>query len=253
MKKTKIEWTEATWNPTVGCNPVSEGCQNCYAKEMANRLKAMGNPDYENGFDFTLLPNRLRQPIVVKRQTIFFVNSMSDIFHEKMPKDFFDAIFKTIEQTPRHVYQLLTKREQNMLTLCGDRVLPENVWVGVTIENKKTKRRIDPLRQINAKVRFLSIEPLLEDLGELDLTGIHWVIVGGESGNNARPMKLQWVENIRLQCEEQNVPFFFKQWGAYGEDGVKRNKKLNESSLGGREYREMPREMPKIFLKTKRL
>ncbi|WP_298367599.1 phage Gp37/Gp68 family protein [uncultured Lutibacter sp.] len=240
MKTTKIEWTEATWNPTTGCNKVSSGCKNCYAEVMANRLKAMGTPGYENGFEFTLMPDRLEAPKKIKKPTKFFVNSMSDLFHEKMPFEFLDKVFKTIEETPRHQYQILTKRETILENYFKTRKVPNNVWLGVTVESAETKNRIDVLRNIKAKIRFLSIEPLIEATGKLDLTNIHWVIVGGESGHKARPMNPEWAIDIQNQCDKQDVAFFFKQWGTWGEDGVKRSKKANGRILLGKEWNEEP-------------
>ncbi|MDR0232266.1 MAG: phage Gp37/Gp68 family protein [Dysgonamonadaceae bacterium] len=241
MKTTKIEWTEATWNPSIGCSKVTAGCKNCYAEVMARRLQAMGTVGYEKGFEFTLLPDRLTQPMSVKKPTKFFVNSMSDLFHEEMPFEYLDLVFDTIRKTPQHHYQILTKREHILHEYFSKRNVPENVWLGVTVEHANTKHRIDFLRKIDTNIRFLSIEPLIGDVGELDLTGIHWVIVGGESGMSARPMKPEWVANIQKQCKEQNVAFFFKQWGTWGEDGVKRNKKENGSKLFGQEWKEEPK------------
>ena len=240
MKKSKIEWTEQTWNPSVGCDKVSAGCKNCYAETMAIRLKAMQTKGYENGFVFTLMPERLEQPLKVKQPTKFFVNSMSDLFHEKMPFEYLDMIFDVIEQTPQHTYQILTKREKRMAEYLTGKVLPKNVWLGVTVEDSSTKQRIDYLRNINASIKFISMEPLLEDVGELNLENIHWVIVGGESGVKARPMQQEWVLNIKEQCEHQKVAFFFKQWGTWGADGIKRNKKVNGRELNGKIYSEYP-------------
>lgn len=240
MKYSKIEWTEATWNPSVGCDKVTAGCKFCYAETMAKRLMRMGAPGYENGFAFKILPERLDAPKKIKRPTKFFVNSMSDLFHEKMPFEFLDKVFETIRATPQHTYQILTKREDVLVRYFADRSVPENVWLGVTVEIAKKKDRIDALRSIDAKIRFLSIEPLLENIGELDLTDIHWVIVGGESGSRARPMKSQWVSDIQKQCDDQEVSFFFKQWGTWGEDGMKRNKKANGRLLLGREWNGEP-------------
>ncbi len=240
MKQSKIEWTEATWNPSTGCNKVSAGCKNCYAEAMAKRLQAMGTNGYENGFEFTLMPDRLNAPRTIKKATKFFVNSMSDLFHEEMPFEYLDQIFQTIKETSRHQYQILTKREAKLVEYFKNREVPNNVWLGVTVENKAMKHRIDALRKLPAKIRFLSIEPLLGDLGRLDLKDIHWVIVGGESGPRARPMKEEWVLNIKNQCEEQNVAFFFKQWGTWGNDGIKRNKKANGRMLKNKTYEEMP-------------
>jgi protein gp37 len=240
MTSTKIEWTEATWNPTIGCTKVTTGCKNCYAETMARRLQAMGVKGYENGFAFTVLPDRFLQPITVKKPTRFFVNSMSDLFHEKMLFEDIDKIFETIKETPQHYYQILTKREQKLKRYFEKRTVPVNVWLGVTVENESVKNRINVLKTIGASIRFLSIEPLLGDVGKLDLSGIHWVIVGGESGPNARPMDPDWPKNIQKQCKEQNVAFFFKQWGTWGEDGKKRSKYANGSLLSGKEWKEEP-------------
>jgi protein gp37 len=240
MKTTTIEWTDATWNPSIGCSKVTAGCKNCYAEVMARRLQAMGAAGYEDGFEFKILPERLTQPMNVKKPTKFFVNSMSDLFHEKMPFEFLDKIFEVISKTPQHHYQILTKRELILQNYFSTRKVPANVWLGVTVEHEKTKNRINVLRKIDAKIRFLSIEPLISNVGELDLTDIHWVIVGGESGVSARPMNPQWAINVQKQCEEQEVAFFFKQWGTWGEDGVRRNKKENGSMLMGRKWKEEP-------------
>lgn len=241
MTTSRIEWTEQTWNPTVGCTKVSPGCKHCYAEGMAVRLKAMGTPGYENGFKLTLLPSRLDEPLKRKKPTVYFVNSMSDVFHERVPFSYIDRIFKTIEKTPQHTYQILTKRAARMAKYFATRKVPPNAWVGVSVENRKYGLpRIDYLRSVDAQVRFLSVEPLLESLGALDLRDIHWVIVGGESGPKARPMQVDWVEEIRLQCEDNDVAFFFKQWGGWGADGKKRAKKENGRKLHGRTWDEMP-------------
>ncbi|AZA58604.1 phage Gp37/Gp68 family protein [Chryseobacterium shandongense] len=240
MKNSKIEWTDATWNPSTGCNKVTAGCKNCYAETMAKRLQAMGASGYENGFEFTLMPERIDLPRKIKKPTKFFVNSMSDLFHEDMPFDFLDRVFNVIKETPHHQYQILTKRENILEDYFTNRKVPKNVWLGVTVENSKTKNRIDILRNIDAEIRFLSIEPLIGEVGEIDLTNIHWVIVGGESGHKARPMKSEWAIDIQRQCNEQNVSFFFKQWGTWGEDGVKRSKKSNGRILLGQEWNEEP-------------
>lgn len=241
MKQSKIEWTEATWNPSVGCNKISTGCKHCYAEVMARRLQAMRTPGYEKGFEFTILPDRLGMPLSIKKPTKFFVNSMSDLFHEKMPFEYLDRVFDTIRRTPQHHYQILTKRANILADYFKDRQVPDNVWLGVTVESVEVKYRMDILRSIPAKIRFISMEPLVSDLGELDLTEIHWVIVGGESGNQARPMDEIWAVNIKKQCKEQNVAFFFKQWGTWGVDGIKRNKKANGSKLQGKEWKEEPK------------
>ncbi len=192
---------------------------------MAKRLQAMGTAGYEEAFKFKILPERLDAPARVKKATKFFVDSMSDLFHEEMPFEFLDRVFETIRETPRHTYQILTKRERILEKYFQTRKVPDNVWLGVTVEMKSRKKRIDALRNVDAKIRFLSVEPLIESLGEVDLKNIHWVIVGGESGHRAQPMKEEWVLDIQRQCEEQSVSFFFKQWGVCGADGVKRSKK----------------------------
>jgi protein gp37 len=240
MSSTKIEWTEATWNPSVGCSKISAGCKNCYAECMARRLCAMGTKGYENGFEFTILPERLKIPLSVKKPTTFFVNSMSDLFHEKMPFEYLDKIFEVIKNTPQHSYQILTKRENVLKQYFKNHSVPDNVWLGVTVEHEKTKHRIDVLKTINAPIRFVSIEPLIGDVGILDLTGIHWVIVGGESGLSARPMLQEWAINVQKQCAEQSVAFFFKQWGTWGADGIKRNKHANGNLLYGKTWKEEP-------------
>ncbi len=248
MNKTKIEWTEETWNPSVGCTKVSAGCKYCYAEVMAKRLQAMGAKGYENGFEFKIMPERLEQPLKKKKPTKFFVNSMSDLFHEKMPDDFLDRIFDVIRQTPQHIYQILTKRENRMFEYFENNLPPKNVWLGVTVEDKVSGLpRIDKLRDIPASIKFLSMEPLLEDLGEIDLTGIDWVIVGGESGPKARPMREEWVINIKKQCEEKGIPFFFKQWGTWGADMVKRNKKKNGRVFQGKIWDNYPQFNPALL------
>ncbi len=237
----KIEWTEATWNPTSGCTKISAGCKHCYAESMARRLKAMGTVGYEDGFRFSTVPSRLHEPLKKKKPTVYFVNSMSDIFHEKMPLDYLNQIFSVIEQTPHHTYQVLTKRADRMYEYLSQRDIPKNVWLGVTVENKYDGvPRIDKLRLLKATVLFLSVEPLLEDLGKIDLTNINWVIVGGESGPQARPMEKSWVENIKAQCDAEDVAFFFKQWGTWGADKVKRNKKDNGKELNGKVWQNFP-------------
>lgn len=233
----KIEWTEQTWNPVTGCTKVSPGCKHCYAETMAKRLQAMGAPGYENGFNLTLLPERLYQPIRRRKPTMYFVNSMSDLFHEDIPFEFVKNIFKVITETPWHTYQILTKRSARMREFFDHYVAPDNVWLGVSVEDKKYgKSRISDLQAIKVKTRFLSVEPLLEDLGRISLRNIHWVIVGGESGFGAMPMKEEWVIKLRDQCEKAGVDFFFKQWGAWGQDGVKRSKKVNGRTLEGKTW-----------------
>jgi len=239
----RIEWTEQTWNPTTGCTKISPGCKHCYAETMARRLKAMGVKGYENGFKLTILPERLVEPLNRRKSTMYFVNSMSDLFHNDIPFGFLDQVFDVIERTPQHTYQILTKRAARMRRYFGPdcRTVPGNVWLGVSVEDRKYGLpRIDELREVEADIRFLSIEPLLEDLGKIDLTGIHWVIVGGESGPKARPMKAEWVAGIQGQCEEAGVAFFFKQWGGWGADGKKRHKKENGRVFAGQIWDQMP-------------
>lgn len=238
----RIEWTEATWNPTVGCTKISAGCKHCYAEAMAVRLHAMGTPGYENGFKLTILPDRLTEPMRRKKPTVYFVNSMSDLFHKSIPDDYIDQVFDVIARSPQHTFQVLTKRAERMAQYFRNRAVPRNAWLGVTVEDRKDGvPRIDKLREIDATIRFLSVEPLLEDIGEVNLTDIHWVIVGGESGPRARPMKPEWVDPIRQQCEESGAAFFFKQWGGWGADGVKRAKKENGRQFRGRTWDNMPK------------
>lgn len=246
---TTIEWTEQTWNPTTGCTKISSGCKHCYAETMAKRLQAMGARGYENGFKLSILPERLAEPSKRRKPTTYFVNSMSDLFHNDIPFEFLDQVFDVIRCTPQHTYQILTKRGARMRKYFaqGKRNVPSNVWLGVSVENQKHGlARIEELRAIDASIRFLSIEPLLEDIGAIDLSGIHWVIVGGESGPKARPMKPEWVEAIKEQCKAQNVAFFFKQWGGWGADGKKRAKKENGRTLAGKTWDEMPYQSPAI-------
>jgi protein gp37 len=208
---------------------------------MSRRLKAMGAPGYENDFKLTLQPSRINQPLKRKKPTIYFVNSMSDLFHNEVPFSFIDQVFDVIRETPQHTYQILTKRASRMRKYFSTRSVPENAWIGVSVEDRKYGLpRIDELRKIKAKVRFLSIEPLLEDLGRINLVGIHWVIVGGESGPKARPMQPEWVSSVQKQCYSKNIAFFFKQWGVWGADGKKRNKKANGRKLYGSTYNQYP-------------
>ena len=237
-----IEWTEQTWNPVTGCTKVSPGCKHCYAEVMARRLKAMNAAGYEDGFALRLMPERLEQPLRRRKPTVYFVNSMSDLFHEGVPDEYIDRVMEVITKTPQHTYQILTKRAERIRDYFSSRPVPTNVWLGVSVEDRKYGLpRIPYLRSVAAKVRVLSVEPLLEDLGEFDLSGIDWVIVGGESGYKARPMKMEWVRNVQAECDAAQVPFFFKQWGVWGEDGVKRSKKANGRLLDGRLYEEYPR------------
>lgn len=237
----KIEWTEQTWNPTVGCTKISPGCKNCYAETMARRLTAIGVHGYENGFRLTLLPERLSGPLERRKPTVYFVNSMSDLFHEKVPFEYIRRVFDVMARAPQHTFQVLTKRAERMAEFCRSAEVPANVWLGVSVENRKHGvPRIDVLRKVPARVRFLSVEPLLEDLGPIDLAEIHWVIVGGESGVKARPMRREWVDGIKRQCDQARVAFFFKQWGAWGADGEKRSKKANGRRYRGQVWDAMP-------------
>lgn len=239
--QTSIEWTELSWNPTTGCTKVSPGCENCYAETMARRLKAMGVKGYENGFTLTLQPDRLNEPLSRRKPSLYFVNSMSDLFHEDVPDIYITDVLSIISKANCHTFQILTKRAKRMVKFFKNNTLPKNLWMGVTVENKKHGLpRIEHLRQINASTRFISMEPLLEDLGNIDLSGIDWVIVGGESGAMARPMKPTWVINIKEQCGKQGSIFFFKQWGRWGSDGIKRSKKANGRVLLGRTWDNKP-------------
>jgi protein gp37 len=241
MAESSIEWTEHTWNPVTGCTKVSPGCKHCYAETMARRLHAMGAAGYERGFKLTLHPGRLEQPLLRRSPTVYFVNSMSDLFHPAVPDRFIEQVLDVCTRTPQHTYQVLTKRADRLPGFFAARAVPPNVWLGVSVENRRHGvPRIGELRKVRAGVRFLSVEPLLEDLGELDLSGMHWVIVGGESGAKARPMQPAWAEGVRRQAVEQGVPFFFKQWGAWGPDGVRRDKKRNGRELAGQRWSEFP-------------
>jgi protein gp37 len=241
VAESSIEWTEHTWNPVTGCTKVSPGCKHCYAEVMARRLKAMGAAGYERGFKLSVHPERLEQPLARKRPTTYFVNSMSDLFHPSVPDVFIERVLDVCTRTPQHTYQVLTKRAERLPTFFADRPVPGNVWLGVSVENRRHGvPRIALLRQVRAAVRFLSIEPLLEDVGLLDLGDMHWIIVGGESGHGARPMRAEWAESVRRQALAQSVPFFFKQWGAWGPDGVRRDKKANGRELAGRRWDQFP-------------
>lgn len=241
MSTTKIEWTDATWNPVTGCTKISAGCAHCYAETMSRRLTAMGVGKYSNGFKVTIHEDALAEPKKWRKPRTIFVCSMSDLFHKDVPFEFVDKVMQVIRETPQHRYQLLTKRAERMEEYFRTREVPKNVWLGVTVEVQTSKQRIECLRNINnSPIKFLSCEPLLEDLGILDLNGVDWIIVGGESGNQARPMKEEWVMNIKTQCEAADKAFFFKQWGTWGSDGVKRDKHKNGKSLKGRICQEMP-------------
>lgn len=232
--KSSIEWTEYTWNPVTGCTKISPGCLNCYAERMARRLQAMGQPNYSEGFKVTLHENALRAPFGWRRPSMVFVNSMSDLFHKDVPVCFIQKAFEVMRSLPQHHFQILTKRAERLAELAGLLQWTENIWMGVSVENKDYIQRIGILRQTDACVKFLSIEPLLGPISGLDLAGIDWVIVGGESGPRARPMKAEWVTEIRDQCLDAGVAFFFKQWGGT-------NKKRTGRTLEGRIWNEMPR------------
>jgi len=234
MGLSAIEWTESTWNPTTGCDLLSPGCDHCYAERMSMRLNLMGQVKYATGFALTLHENALELPLSWKKPQRIFVNSMSDLFHDQVPLDFIQRVFETMRKAHWHQFQVLTKRSGRLLALSDQIDWPSNVWMGVSVENAAFKSRIDHLRKTGAALKFLSIEPLLGDLGPIDLTNIDWAIVGGESGPGARPLDPDWVRNVREQCALANVPFFFKQWG-----GV--NKARTGRTLDGRTHADLPR------------
>jgi protein gp37 len=228
-----IEWTDSTWNPITGCNKISPGCKNCYAERMAKRLKLMGAERYRNGFQLTLHTDVVELPLQWKKPRTIFVNSMSDLFHERVPADFILKVFETMQAAHWHTFQILTKRSERLASLARALPWPKNVWMGVSVESQDYTFRIDHLRTVPAAVRFLSVEPLLSEITRLPLKGIDWVIVGGESGPKCRPMKAEWAREIRDACLKQEIPFFFKQWG-----GVR--KKSTGRILDGRTWDEMP-------------
>jgi protein gp37 len=228
-----IEWTESTWNPVTGCTKISPGCKHCYAERMARRLKAMGQERYRNAFKLTLQPDALEVPLRWKRPRMVFVNSMSDLFHKDVPTEFIARCFAVMEEASQHTFQVLTKRPERAAELAGDLPWPENVWMGTSVESTHYRWRIRELTRIPASIRFLSLEPLLGPIPNLPLKGIHWVIVGGESGPKARPMPEPWVRQIRSRCMKYAVPFFFKQWG-----GV--HKSRTGRTLDGQVWNEMP-------------
>ncbi len=239
-QNSSIEWTEATWNPTTGCTKVSPGCTNCYAEKMAIRLKAMGQERYGNAFELTLQNDVVELPLTWKKPRLIFVNSMSDLFHKNVPSDFIRRCFDVMNEAEQHVFQVLTKRPGRVVRMAEQLPWAENIWMGTSVENGKYTHRVDVLREVPAKVRFLSIEPLLGPIDDLPLDGIHWVIAGGESGPGARPMRPEWVREIRDQCVDSQVPFFFKQWGAFDQQGVRRSKKVNGRELDGELWSQMP-------------
>ena len=228
-----IEWTQSTWNPVTGCNKISPGCKNCYAERMAKRLKAMGQKNYRNGFKLTTQPQMLEVPLRWKNPQTIFVNSMSDLFHKNVPVEYIQQVFDVMSQAFWHRFQVLTKRADRLAEISNELDWSQNIWMGVSVESEEYKYRIDHLRETKAKIKFLSLEPLIGPLKHLDLTDIDWVIVGGESGPRARPMEESWVMEIREQCLDAGVAFFFKQWG-----GV--NKKKTGRLLEGRTWDQMP-------------
>ena len=228
-----IEWTESTWNPVTGCTKVSLGCRYCYAERLAKRLRAMGNANYSGGFRVTLHEHMLEVPLKWRTPRMVFVNSMSDLFHEKVPVSFLKRVFDVMHRASHHVFQVLTKRSERLTRLAPELDWPENVWMGVTVEHADYLDRVEHLRATPARIKFLSLEPLLGPMPHVDLAGIDWVIVGGESGPGARPMRAEWATEIRDRCASAGVPFFFKQWGG-------RNKKKAGRVLDGRTWDEMP-------------
>jgi protein gp37 len=236
--KSAIEWTDATWNPITGCTKIGAGCDNCYASRFSERFRGVPGHPFESGFDLTLRPTRLEQPFEWKRPRMIFVNSMSDLFHKDIPEDYIAAVFDTMEKADWHTYQVLTKRSSLLMKFINkryrQRLAPRHMWFGVSVEDEAATSRIVHLQKANCSVRFLSVEPLIAPLGQIDLTGIHWVIVGGESGPRARLMNPSWVAEIRDQCLAAGVPFFFKQWGG-------RSPKANGRMLDGREWNQFPK------------
>jgi protein gp37 len=232
--KSTIEWTESTWNPVTGCRKISPGCKNCYAERLSKRLKAMGQQNYRNGFKLTLQPHMLDLPLKWKKPQTIFVNSMSDLFHTEVPLSYIQQVFDVMNRAHWHRFQILTKRADRLEEISPDLKWTPNIWMGVSVENQKYVYRIDHLRRTGAKVKFLSLEPLLGPLKDIDLTNIDWAIVGGESGYGFRPVEEEWVLDIREQCRGYGVPFFFKQWGGF-------NKKKTGRELQGKTYDEMPR------------
>jgi len=228
-----IEWTEGTWNPSTGCDKISPGCKNCYAESMSNRLRAMGQKNYRNGFEVTIHQHMLCRPFLWRKPKMIFVNSMSDLFHIKVPNEFTENVFDVMQHADHHTYQVLTKRSHRLAKLAPRLPWPENVWMGVSVEMENFLFRVDHLRETPAHIKFISFEPLLGPIPDLDLTGIDWVIVGGESGPGARQMKKEWAVDIRDRCLDSDVAFFFKQWGGF-------NKKAAGHKLDGRTWNQFP-------------
>ena len=236
-KNSTIEWTNTTWNPVTGCTKISPGCDNCYAERFSERFRGVPGHPFEQGFDLQLRLNRLEQPLGWKKPQMIFVNSMSDLFHKEVPSSFIEQVFSTMERADWHVFQVLTKRSSLMRKFVNDRYcsnsVPDHIWLGTSVEDHTKRSRIKHLQDTNAEVRFLSIEPLIGSPGCLDLKGIQWVIVGGESGPSARPMQLSWARSVRDQCLAHRVPFFFKQWGGF-------RPKAGGRKLDGREWNQFP-------------
>ena len=233
MSKSKIEWTESTWNPVSGCDKISKGCENCYAERMALRLQAMGTRGYEDGFKVTLHPHTLEKPLKMKKPQVIFVNSMSDIFHKDIPDEYIMKIFEVMNKAHWHTFQVLTKRPERLEEIAHKVKWTSNIWFGVTVEANDYVDRVDYLRNLDIKVKFLSVEPLIDSVDKMDYNGIDWVIVGGESGYGCREIKKEWVLEVKDKCEALDIPFFFKQWG-----GV--NKKTKGRLLDGKLYDDMP-------------
>jgi len=232
-QQSAIEWTESTWNPITGCTKISLGCQNCYAERMALRLKGKGSPNYRNGFKITSHQHMLNLPIKWKKSRMIFVNSMSDLFHEEVHLDFIQSVFKVMNDCPQHIFQVLTKRSERIVELNQFLSWTNNIWMGVTIEHEKYLHRMKHLKQTDAKIKFISFEPLLSSIPQIELDNIDWIIVGGESGPGSRTLNEEWVVNIKNQCLSHYIPFFFKQWG-----GV--NKKKAGRLLNGKEWNQVP-------------
>jgi protein gp37 len=240
---TEIEWTDATWNPVTGCTKISPGCDHCYAERFSERFRGVPGHPFEHGFDLTIRPERLEQPLAWKTPKMVFVNSMSDLFHKGVPSSFVDQVFDTMERAEWHVFQILTKRSSRMRDYVNrrykGRIAPAHIWLGTSVEDGSRRSRIRHMQQMNAAIRFLSVEPLIGRFGRADLRGISWVIVGGESGPGARPMQIEWVREVRDQCAEAGIAFFFKQWGGL-------RPKSGGRELDGREWSERPFELPRV-------
>lgn len=237
-QKSAIEWTDTTWNPVTGCTKISSGCDNCYAERFSERFRGVKDHPFEHGFDLTLKPERVGQPLTWKKPRMVFVNSMSDLFHKEVPKEYIANVFETMEKADWHIFQVLTKRSSLMKKFVNERYkdkpVPEHIWLGISVEDQSKRSRIKHLQDTNASIRFLSIEPLIGPIGKLNLKDIQWVIVGGESGPYARPMQLSWARSVRDQCIKQKVPFFFKQWGGF-------RPKSGGRELDGEEWNEFPK------------